>query len=161
MEQWKSYNKIPTYEVSNEGRIRNVNTGHIMKTNYNNRGYEQVTLIANRKKNQIKIHKAVAETFNPCNDDKLEVTHKDGDRKNNHADNLIWRTKRDIIKKTYADGRKQTHRMRAIRCIETGEEFESIVECSRVMGIGVNSISRCVNRRSFQTSEGFHFEPIE
>ena len=45
--------------------------------------------------------------------------------------------------------------------IETGEEFESIVECSRVMGIGVNSISRCVNRRSFQTSEGFHFEPIE
>lgn len=161
MEQWKTYSKIPTYEVSNKGRIRNKETGKILKTNYDDRGYERLSLSNKCKSTNIKIHRAVAETFVPCDNDKLNVTHKNGDRKKNHADNLIWKTKKDIINQTYADGRKQTHRMKPIRCIETGEEFESIVECSKAMNIGVNSISRCVNHRSFQTIDGYHFEPIE
>ena len=44
MEQWKTYSKIPTYEVSNKGRIRNKETGKILKTNYDDRGYERLSL---------------------------------------------------------------------------------------------------------------------
>lgn len=148
---------ILNYEVSSEGRIRNSKTGRILKTNVNNNGYEIVSINRHTKR----IHKLVADTFIDGEHSGLDILHKDGNRLNNRADNLEYKTHSEIMKRTYENGREQTHRMRAIRCIETGEEYRSIKECSEVTGLNRSSISKCVNNPATKTYDGRHFEAIK
>ena len=161
-QEWRRCKRIPAYEISNDGQLRNIRTGRIMKTRINERGYEVIGLTINGRTQSEKIHRLVAEEF--LDDDEHygeDVTFIDGDKSNVNADNLMWISRRDLIRNTYARGRKQTHRMRRIRCVETGEVFDSIIECSRVMGINKASICKCVNAGYLQTREGYHFEPVD
>ena len=43
-ETWLPCREFPDYEVSSEGKIRNIYTGRILKTNINDKGYEIVCL---------------------------------------------------------------------------------------------------------------------
>jgi hypothetical protein len=161
IEQWKIIEDYPNYEVSNYGKIRNINTGLILKTNYDYKGYEFVILSHRGIQKTIKVHKLVADAFVDKYYDNLEVTHLDGDRSNNRADNLDWWKRRDVHRRSYRlHGRKQLHRMRSIVLIETGEIFESITQASDILGISKYSISRVLNRRSRCTKEGYHFEEV-
>lgn len=160
-ESWRQSNEMKNYEVSSEGRIKNSKTGRIMKTSINKRGYEQVCLSENGKQYTKRVHKLVAEAFHPGEHEGLEVTHLDKNRSNNRADNLAWKTRSEIIQQTYKDGRKQTHRMKRVRCVETGKEYESLVECARDMGISRESVSKCVNNTTIRTKDGYHFEFVD
>ena len=156
-EKWRPCVDVANYEVSSEGRIRNSKTGKILKTQVNEQGYETVSV--NRKTKRV--HKLVADTFIEGDHDGLDVSHVDRNRLNNRVNNLEYRKRSDIIKQTYEEGREQLHRMKAVRCVETGEEYRSIKECSEAIGISRNSISRCVNNRFLHTRDGKHFEPVE
>ena len=161
-QEWRRCKRIPAYEISNDGLLRNIRTGRIMKTRIDAKGYEVISLTINGKVKTEKIHRLVAEAF--LEDDDYygeDVTFRDGDRSHNHSDNLRWTSRRDLIRNTYSNGRRQTHRMRRIRCVETGEVFDSIIECSRVMGINRSSICKCVNDGYLKTREGYHFEPVD
>lgn len=161
-QEWRRCNRLPAYEISNDGQLRNIKTGRIMKTHINSRGYEVVALTINGRVQTERIHRLVAEAF--LEDDEYygeDVTFRDGDRSNIYADNLRWISRRDLVRNTYNNGRRQTHRMRRIRCVETGEIFDSIIECSRVMGINRSSICKCVNDGYLKTREGYHFEPVD
>lgn len=161
MEEWRSYRNQSKYDVSNEGRVRNSRTGRILKQTTNDRGYKTVTFRVGDERRTYRVSRLVAETFIDGEYDGMDVTYIDGNKENVRLDNLEYRTRGEIIRKTYDDGRKQTHAMKPIRCVETGEEFESIKECARVMGVDKTCISRCVNQRSFRTRDGYHFEAIE
>lgn len=97
-EEWKpliyQQKSFPNFEVSNIGRLRNVNTGTIYKQHINKNGYYQVCVSLGGRNNKkvFRIHKAVAETFiqNPYN--KPQVNHIDGNKINNCVDNLEWVT---------------------------------------------------------------------
>jgi len=85
---WISYSD--TYEVSEEGNVRNKKTGRILKACGNRDGYLQVDIHRKSKK----IHRIVAERFLPApTAEGLEVDHIDRDRKNNNASNLRWVTR--------------------------------------------------------------------
>ena len=75
------------YEVSNEGKIRNVKTGRILKP-YLNRpdGYLRVDFYGRHHY----IHRLVADRFLGGNHDGMKVVHIDGDKANNHLSNLRW-----------------------------------------------------------------------
>lgn len=162
-ERWLICNDedIPDYEVSDEGRIRNPKTGRILKTQINSKGYEVVNI---RGKNK-RVHRLVAQTFLETDDDIdydiLDVAHKDGDKTKNRVSNLEYRTRSDNIKQTYINGRKQTHRMRPIRCVETGEEYSSIEACARATGLSKHAISKCVNGATRHLHNGLRFEAID
>lgn len=160
-EIWRQSNDMKDYEVSSEGRIKNSKTGRIMKTNVNKKGYERVCLRDEGKQYNRSVHKLVAEAFYPGDHEGLEVTHLDRNKLNNRADNLAWKTRSEIIQQTYIDGRKQTHKMKKVRCIETGIEYGSIVECAKDMGISRESISKCVNNTTIRTKDGYHFELVD
>lgn len=160
MKRWKPCKEIPNYEVSNEGEVRNIKTGRVMKTSINQKGYETVCLHDKSKQYTRRVHRLVADAFNESSDSYLDVIHKDGDKSNNNINNLEYCNRSDIIKHTYLNGRKQLHRMKKVRCIETGEEFESIVECSKVTGINKSTISKCINNPYLSSREGYHFESI-
>lgn len=160
MKQWKPCKELPNYELSEIGEVRNIKTGRVMKTSINQKGYETVCLHDNNKQYTRRVHRLVADAFSESHDTKLDVIHKDGNRLNNAINNLEWRNRSDIIKQTYSNGRQQTHRMKKVRCVETGEIFESIVECSKVTGVSKTTISRCVNNPHLSSREGYHFETI-
>lgn len=161
MEEWRRYWEVPIYEISDTGLVRNIRTGRIMKTYVNERGYEVVQLSYLGKDYPKRVHRLVAEAFDDGSHRGMEVTHRDGDKLNNNLDNLAWSTRKEIISNTYRNGREQTHRMRKVRCVETGEEFRSIGEASIMTGVNRWTISKCVNNPAVKTRKGYHFEPID
>lgn len=54
--------------------------------------YLYINLCKKGKYKKFKVHRLVAETFIPNPDNKPQVNHKDGNKQNNHIDNLEWVT---------------------------------------------------------------------
>lgn len=158
MEQWREIEEFPQYEVSNKGRVRNGKTKRILRTNLDEKGRERLILYKGNKQYSRKIHRLVADAFCEKYYDGLDVTHADGDVRNNDADNLEWRYRSDIARRSFRrHGRKQTHSMKRILCVETGILYESIAQASEDMNISRTVISRIINSRSFSSKEGYHF----
>lgn len=68
-------------------------------------GYIQVPLTPNRgKQKRYLAHRLVAYTFLEPVENKLFVNHKDGNKQNNHRDNLEWCTKSENSKHSFAIG---------------------------------------------------------
>jgi hypothetical protein len=90
IEEWKDIEGYKNYEVSSFGKIRNKNTGRILKASING-GYNLVGL-SNKKTNTFRVHTLVARAFilNPENKD--TVNHKDKNGLNNNISNLEWMT---------------------------------------------------------------------
>lgn len=92
------------YEISNYGEIRNSKTKRVRKKNISKSGYYFVSVSLGSRSNKatFKNHKAVAETFIP-NPNNLPVpNHKDGNKLNNHVDNLEWCTHEENMQHAYA-----------------------------------------------------------
>ena len=88
MEQYKTHPLYNGYEISNKGTVRNKKTNRILKSRYNNKGYERVNL---RKDNVVKtelIHRLVLQAWKGDIPNKMNVDHIDRDRKNNKLENL-------------------------------------------------------------------------
>lgn len=92
---YKNIDGYPNYEVSDEGEVRNKQTGRILKGILDGRGYLQVGLCVKGKKTKFLIHRLVALAFIPNPDNLLFVDHVNGNRINNHIDNLRWGTKQE------------------------------------------------------------------
>lgn len=91
-ENWKDIeNYEGLYQISDQGRVRNVMTGRILMQQ-RNRGYMRVTLCKEGKQEFYSTHRLVAEAFifNPNPEKYDQVNHKDEDKTNNRADNLEW-----------------------------------------------------------------------
>ena len=82
------------FEVSTNGKLRNVKTGTIYKTTILPTGYEAIciSLGSRNQKKSIRIHRAVAETFIPNPENKPVINHMDGNKLNNDVSNLEWVT---------------------------------------------------------------------
>lgn len=102
MEQWKTIQDMPNYEVSDLGNVRNIKKGRLM-TQYNVNGYSIVGLNSNGKQDKRYVHRLVATAFlGEAHEDK-EVNHKDGNRTNNCVENLEWVTPSENIKHGYRE----------------------------------------------------------
>ena len=156
MEIWKPLRNFPDYEGSDEGRIKNIRTQRILKTNVDGKGRPQVCLRKNNQQHTVRVHKVIAETFlgeHPG----LDVKHKDFDRTNNHVDNLEWATRSEIAKDSFKNGNRLPSRGTAIRVIETDDIYRSASECARVIGCHRSAISKCL-LGLMDNVKGYHFE---
>ena len=98
--------------VSNIGRVKNKND-RILAIGDNGAGYKKVT-IHNKDCKKVKnfyIHRLVAEIFigETC-DVKTQVNHKDGDKSNNHVDNLEWVCPKENIRHMHNNGMNMNRR---------------------------------------------------
>lgn len=161
--KWVPAKGFSNYEVSSNGDIRNRVTKKILKKVRNNKGYELVHLYKDNGKDcVVMVQKLVMNSFIDYDERRLVISHRDGNRSRNSISNLILKTKSDIIKQSFKEGRRnQIHIMKPIQCVETGEIFESIAKCSKAMGISRQAISRCVNNRFLKTKEGYSFRPLD
>lgn len=111
IETWRRIPGWPWYEASNLGRIRSItrmiNTtfygkplqrrknGKIIQQHQNNDGYMGIRLARNGNRPSFKVHRLIAMTFigPPPDEERTEINHKDGNKINNHPNNLEWVTR--------------------------------------------------------------------
>jgi hypothetical protein len=107
METWKPIKGYEgLYEVSNYGRIKTLQLTfpRIRKTKINPRGYEVIDLTKNKKDQQCRIHRLVAQAFLPNPENKPEVNHIDCIKTNNHVSNLEWSTSQENMSHAAKNG---------------------------------------------------------
>ena len=86
------------YKVSDFGRIMRTKDmpgtfdGKILKTHLNRGGYQTLNIYKNGKRHIFTVHRLVMEAFVSIRPDDMQVNHKDGDKTNNHLDNLEYVT---------------------------------------------------------------------
>lgn len=88
-EEWRTIEHWDRYEVSNQGRVRNIKTGHILKRS-NLEGYLRVTLCKVGKRRNYLVHRLVAEAFLP--NPQEHVDHINRDKHDNRVENLQFVT---------------------------------------------------------------------
>ncbi len=101
MEIWKPI-EGHNYEISNRGNVRHIETKRIKVPELHDNKYLRVKL----NKRNYKVHRLVGLYFisNPSN--KPEINHKDGNKLNNHVDNLEWVTPKENTKHAIENGLK-------------------------------------------------------
>ncbi|WP_222121748.1 NUMOD4 domain-containing protein [Bacillus thuringiensis] len=103
MEKWKQIKGFG-YEVSTYGRVRNALSGKILKQQLHDNKYYRITLYHHGKKINQKIHRLVAYAFIDNKGNKPFINHKDGNKLNNHVDNLEWCTNDENMKHALRTG---------------------------------------------------------
>ena len=80
------------YRVEENGSVYNIKNGRKRKPVVNSKGYRVVGLYTNGKEKKISIHRLVALTYIPNEDNKPQVDHIDRNKLNNDISNLRWVT---------------------------------------------------------------------
>lgn len=116
------------YEVSRSGQVFSIASNwrgygrREMRKHVHTDGYQVVHLTINGKKKRFRVHKLVAlRHLPPKPSPKHEIRHLDGDRLNNHADNLTWGTQ-----KQNADDRERHGRT------SRGEKHSKLIKAALV-----------------------------
>ena len=157
-EYWRTIPSFPVYSASNLGRIRNDGTGRILRVYANTRGYLCLTLRRDNKQVPQMVHRLVAEAFLGGLHPGLDVNHIDGDKTNNCIENLEWCTREENVRHAVHNGLRPGPRRKAVRIVETGDEFVSLRACANYFGVDVSCISWALKHSG--TYKGYHIEYI-
>lgn len=159
-ERWKLIEDYPNYEVSDMGRVRNMKTGKVLRPCKANTGYLMVNLYEDEKHKFASVHRLVATHFilNPGN--KPCVNHIDGYKTNNCVNNLEWVTYSENNLHAYNNRLNGGRPKQKVHCIETQQEFESIIDAGRYFGCGQSSIWQSVYK-GYTVLKKYHFELVE
>ena len=113
MERWSDILGHPRYEVSDVGRVKNKETGRVLRPGRQSSGHVSVVL---GRGNTRTVHSLVAEAFCGPRRPGFEVRHLDGDPSNNRLTNLAWGTRGENNRdKKYHAGQKNRMTLQAAR----------------------------------------------
>lgn len=148
-EIWKVIENYPNYEVSNLGRVRNIQTKHILNPRITNRGYYRValydgnkTFINKRHGKDIPIHLLVLSAFVPKPKGNYEVDHINLNKFDNRLENLRWVTRKENLKS------RSTSRLVGKYDVETEKlikVFETLKDAADDAGIPPTTLQYKIN----------------
>lgn len=168
MENWRVISSNNNYLVSNTGKIRRVDStvDHSIR---NKKGYLVTDLYSGGKRTTVRVHRLVAEEFIPNPDNKPCINHIDGNKHNNEVSNLEWVTKKENSMHAWKNGLSKPSRGmlgkrnpnggrkgKPFMIVETGEVFDTLIECEKAIDGNNRHISDCLNGKQ-RTHRGYHF----
>lgn len=147
------------FMVSNYGRVMNRARGKLMKTQLSQSGYVTFSTKEdgrNSKSICLRVHRMVAECFLDNPEGKEQVNHKDGDKTNNHVDNLEWCTRSENIQHAWDTGLQP--RRRKGKLSDADREFIKTRYIPKDRKWGVRGLARRFNvhHASIQQVLGLH-----
>lgn len=144
-DEWRSIPTFERYLVSARGLVFDTKLGRVMKQSNSptSKGsYKLVSLKSDIVGRFIPmlVHRLVCMAFHglPSGDSKF-VNHKDGDKHNNHADNLEWVTRNENLEHSYDAGLRSENRPVYVVDLETGERVRYRSMTSAVAQFGFTS----------------------
>ena len=156
----KGYEEL--YQVSNMGRIKSLKKYHgktenwierefTLKPQISNRGYYRVHL-SNKGVKVFSVHRLVAQAFIKNPNDYKEVNHIDGNKTNNHFNNLEWCTRSQNEKHAYSNGLAKSTKRKKIKQYDLNgnfiKEWDYIILIEKELGISQgNIINVCKGKR--------------
>lgn len=150
VEIWKDIPEFENlYQVSNLGNVRS-SRGKVQKLQITKFGYLRATLHKQRKEKKMHSHRLVALAFIPNPENKIEVNHIDGNKQNNHVENLEWNSKSENISHAFKIGLKNNNGSKnpyAKKVIdtETGKIWDCAVDCAKELGINYSTLRNRLN----------------
>lgn len=154
------------YLVDEFGNVYSLYSNNIKALKTDKDGYKLVNLSKNKKVYTKKVHRLVAEAFLSNPNKYKEVNHKDGNKANNHADNLEWVSHKQNIIHSYKYGLhkkykgKDNKNSKQVIQIKNGNiinVFDSITDASVLTVISLTSICRCCKGK-FKHAGGFQWK---
>lgn len=154
-EIWKPVKGFAGYQVSNFGRVRTYNkvtyTAHHGARHWRNRilaqklredNCLQVDLWRNGNPITYYVHRLVAEAFLGEASSDMTVNHKDGNRQNNHVDNLEWLSRADNIRHGFDNDFYSTQKHCELTSMDGKTYyFQSLSQASKFINRSVGYIS--------------------
>lgn len=96
----KLINGFDNYALTDNQDVVNIKSGRTLRVTDTGRGYKTVVLYKNGERISKPLHRLVCETYKPVDGmEKLTVDHIDGNKLNNHPDNLEFVTATENIKR--------------------------------------------------------------
>ena len=140
LEIWKDivgYENL--YQISNFGNVLSLNYANkhfpkILKTNRHKDGYQLVGLSKNGSKKFFTVHKLVAQAFIPNPQNKEQINHIDGNKANNHVDNLEWVTPKENVIHAFKTGLMPYKYVGKSKSINIGKRYNGIYK-SPILGM--------------------------
>ncbi|MET0786561.1 MAG: NUMOD4 domain-containing protein [Paenisporosarcina sp.] len=137
-EHWKRIEHFPDYSVSDYGRIRAEKSGRILSLSPNQFGVVQVGMMRDGEQWHRSVPLLVAKAFLPPPPEPFDTPiNLDGNRFNNHVDNLVWRPRWFAIR--YNQQFKPPHDGYSIEepivDLKTGVVSENSFECAKQYGL--------------------------
>ena len=172
------------YQVSNYGRVKSLERknifycglreeylerpvkGKFLKIRNGVHSYQVTCLTKNGICKNKFIHRLVAEAFIPNPENKPQVNHKDGNKKNNCVDNLEWCTAKENTRHAIKTGLKKKYNNKRVKQYDLDgnfiKEWESITSFLKTNNIDLeNSGITCCCKGRQKTSHGYIWKYAE
>ena len=152
---------IPGYEglyrVTDDGQIFSVKRGIYMKQQSDKDGYCTVNLRKDGKYRKFFVHRLMALTYIPNPEGKETVNHINEIKNDNRLENLEWATRKEQTNHGTRTERAAASKMKKVRCVETGEVFESAGAAAQSVDSWREHIVKVLKGRA-KTHKGYHWE---
>ena len=157
----------PDYCITNSGKVYSLKSRRFLNTQYNDGGYEVITLRSNGKTNTLKIHRLLCLVFK-SNEyfDGAMVNHIDGNKKNNNLSNLEWVTRSENVLHAYDLGliknkpRQLTDDDVHLIC-QTLEDGARVIDVAKEFNVDRTIVYSIYNRQSYKyISYEYCFEKV-
>lgn len=152
MEYWEPIEGFPGYSVSNQGSVRNDQTGKVMALTVNQQGIVMVGMVRDKEQYKRSVTLLVARTFldDPVNPNFDTPINLDGDRLNNHVDNLMWRPRWFAVRyhQQFHDVSRQGFTVPVVNTAD-GIVYPNAMAAAVEFGLLANDLTRSIVNRTY------------
>lgn len=161
---WKVLENYSKYRIYKDGRVLSIYSNKFMRPQITKDGYYKVSLIGDDGvRKTLSVHRLVSSAYIPNLESKETVNHKDGDKDNNHRDNLEWATRSEQTQHAWDNNliknlekRKQGIRSKQgkpVKCLNTGEVFNCLMAACEKYRIKKSNLSSvCLKKVGYKSA---------